>query len=82
MRTGYSTKPYEKKMETFQNFAGGLNTVTAPDNMSDSELADMTNQDIGERGSLKRRHGMKKVSTMYRPAVWSDLAGKKWSDLM
>jgi hypothetical protein len=81
MRTGYNTKPYEKSMETYQNFSGGLNTTAAPDNMSDSELADMLNEDIGERGSLKRRHGFKKVSTMYKTTKWSDIGGKKWSDL-
>jgi hypothetical protein len=81
MRTGYNTKPYEKLMETFQRFDGGLNTMTAPDNMSDSELADMLNEDIGERGSLKRRHGMKKVASMYKTTMWSDIGSKKWSEL-
>jgi hypothetical protein len=81
MRAGYSTKPYEKKMEVYQNFAGGLNTTSVPDNMNDSELSDMMNQDIGERGSLKRRHGFKKLTTMYKTTVWSDIGGKKWSEL-
>jgi hypothetical protein len=64
VRVGYNTKPYEKKMEVFQGFTGGLNTTSAPDTMLDSELMDMLNEDIGERGSLKRRHGMKKVKTL------------------
>lgn len=81
MRTGYAVKPYEKNMEVYQNFSGGLNTTTVPDNMLDSELADMTNQDIGERGSLKRRHGMRKLPTMMRTTMWSDIGTKKWSDL-
>lgn len=81
MRTGYNTKPYEKRMEVYQNFSGGLNTTSVPDNMSDSELSDMTNQDIGERGSLKRRHGMKKVATMYRTTMWNDIGAKKWSEI-
>lgn len=81
MRIGYNTKPYEKLMETFQRFDGGLNTMTAPDNMADSELTDMLNEDLGERGSLKRRHGMKKVSTMYRTTMWSDIGAKKWSEI-
>ena len=81
MRSGYSTKPYEKKLESYQNFAGGLNTTSVPDNMSDSELGDMLNQDIGERGSLKRRHGFKKVETMYRTTMWSDIGAKEWSEL-
>jgi hypothetical protein len=81
MRAGYNTKPYEKLMETFQRFDGGLNTMTAPDNMADSELTDMLNEDIGERGSLKRRHGFRKVPTMFRTTMWSDIGAKKWSEL-
>jgi hypothetical protein len=64
VRVGYNTKPYEKKMEVFQSFTGGLNTTSAPDTMLDSELMDMLNEDIGERGSLKRRHGLKKLKTL------------------
>ena len=81
MRSGYATKPYEKNMEVYQNFSGGLNTTTVPDNMLDHELADMLNQDIGERGSLKRRHGLKKVETLYKPTNWSDIGDKEWSEL-
>lgn len=61
MRVGYNTKPYEKHMEVYQNFSGGLNTVSPPDGMLDTELLDMLNQDISERGSLKRRHGLRKL---------------------
>lgn len=61
MRVGYNTRPYEKNMEIYQNWSGGLNSVSAPDNMLDSELADILNRDITERGSLKRRTGMVKV---------------------
>jgi hypothetical protein len=81
MRTNYNTKPYEKNMEVYQNFSGGLNTTTAPDNMNDSELADMLNEDICERGSLKRRHGFKKVPTMFKTTTWADIGAKKWSEL-
>lgn len=64
MRTGYNTRPYEKHMEMFQDFSGGLNTVSPPDGMTDRELTDILNQDISERGSLKRRHGLRKVRTL------------------
>lgn len=64
MRTGYNTRPYEKHMEVFQNFSGGLNTVDSPESMLDNELMDMANQDLGERGSLKRRHGLTKLRTL------------------
>lgn len=50
--------PYEKNMEAYNNFGGGLNTVTSNDNLADSELRDLTNIDLAERGSLKRRGGM------------------------
>jgi len=81
MRTGYLTEPYKKEMEIFQNFSGGLNTITAPDNMLDTELVDMVNQDLGERGSLRRRHGFKKVPTMFKTTTWGDIGAKKWSEL-
>lgn len=81
-RTGYNTKPYEKHMEVFQNFTGGLNTVSAPDTMLDNELTSMLNEDIGERGTLKRRHGFKKVPSMFRTTQWSDIGAKKWSDFL
>lgn len=64
MRVGYHTKPYDKKMEVFQSFSGGLNTMSAPDTMQDSELTDILNMDIGERGSLKRRYGLKKIRSL------------------
>ena len=66
MRTGYNTSPFEKKMEVYQNFSGGLNTISAPDNMQDDELTDILNMDISERGSLKRRTGMVKAQTCTR----------------
>lgn len=63
VRVSYLTKPYERKMEVFQGFTGGLNTVSAPDTMTDTELTDLLNINISERGSLKRRYGMKKIRT-------------------
>lgn len=64
MRTTYLPQPYKKEMEIFQNFSGGLNTISPPDGMLDNELTDIMNQDISERGSLKRRHGMTKIRTL------------------
>jgi hypothetical protein len=58
-------------MEVFQNFSGGLNTVSPPDGMLDTELTDMLNQDISERGSLKRRHGMRRI----KPLPFGDVQG-------
>lgn len=63
-RQQYQTKPYEKLMEAYQRFDGGLNTISAPDAMLDTELTDLLNTDIGERGSLKRRHGLRRVKPL------------------
>jgi hypothetical protein len=56
-----NVKPYLKHMESYNNFSGGLNTVTSNDNLQNNEFPNLTNIDLGDRGSLKRRHGMKKV---------------------
>lgn len=45
-------------MHVYQRFDGGLNTVDANEKIADNELANLINKDLGERGSLKRRHGM------------------------
>jgi hypothetical protein len=50
-------------MEIFQNFSGGLNTVAPPDTMLDTELTDILNMDLSDRGTLKRRIGMKKIQS-------------------
>jgi hypothetical protein len=73
--------PYEKHMEGYNNFSGGLNTVTASDNMNDSEMLDLTNVDLGERGSLRRRTGMSVPDNHLRTATWRDVGPKRWSDL-
>jgi hypothetical protein len=57
-RQQYNTNPWEKKFEVFQDFSGGLNTVTSQDNLKDNELSDATNFNIAERGSLEPRHGL------------------------
>lgn len=52
--------PSRKHMEVYHNFSGGLNTVTSNDNLDPSELTNLVNIDLGERGSLKRRNGFTK----------------------
>lgn len=47
-------------MHVYQNFYGGLNTVDSNEKIADVELTDLKNIDLGDRGSLKRRHGMVK----------------------
>lgn len=49
--------PARKHIETQQDFSGGLNTMSANDNVKDNELVQLENIDLGERGSLKRRKG-------------------------
>lgn len=55
--------PYLKHMEAYNNFAGGLNTVTSNDNLRNNEFPDLTNVDLAERGSVKRRSGMSRQLT-------------------
>ena len=57
-RQGYYTEPWKKHLEIFQDFSGGMNTVTSHDNMSDREMTDIINMDLGMRGALKRRSGL------------------------
>jgi len=58
VRSGYYTNPSEKKLETFNNFTGGLNTVTTNDNLSDKELVFLENADLDAKGNITRRLGM------------------------
>lgn len=57
-RQQYKTQPYMKHLEVFNDFSGGLNTSTTNDKLRDNELTDITNMNLGDRGSLKRRGGM------------------------
>lgn len=58
-RRGYYTEPWEKKLEEYQNFSGGINTTAAQDLMGDHELTTAVNVSLDERGSVARRTGMK-----------------------
>lgn len=73
--------PYLKHMEAYQNFAGGLNTVSANDTLRDNEMPDISNRDLGTRGSVNRRSGMSKVESLTRIVTWQDVGAKKWSEL-
>lgn len=57
-RRSYYTSPWEKKLEEYQNFSGGMNTTTAQDSMQNHELSLAINASLDERGSVTRRHGM------------------------
>lgn len=59
-RKQYHTDPARKLYEEYMDFSGGLNTMTANDNLADNELANVSNFELAERGPLSRRHGMKK----------------------
>lgn len=72
--------PYQKHMEAYNNFSGGLNTVASNDNLRDSEFPNLVNVDLAERGSLKRRGGMSRVHVNNR-VLWTDINAKKWSEL-
>lgn len=70
-------EPYLKHMYSYRKF-DGLNTVDAENQMTDEELINLTNIDLGERGSLRRRSGIKNHT---RKALWGDIAGKTWGQL-
>jgi hypothetical protein len=74
-------QPYRKQMDAFNNFSGGLNTVTSSDKLLDSELINLENIDLSERGSLKRRTGMVFMSHLQKTTTWSDIGDKKWSEI-
>jgi hypothetical protein len=59
-RQSYYSEPWRKHLEVFSNFMGGINTMSSQDNMSDQELTNLVNMDLGERGSVSRRNGMVK----------------------
>jgi hypothetical protein len=58
MRQTFQTNPAQKHLEVLQNFSGGMNTVTAYENMADHEAIGLINQNLVERGPVERRYGM------------------------
>lgn len=79
-RQSYRVNSQEKQMEVFNNFIGGLNTVAAQSNLSDSELTDIKNMSLDSRGSLKRRTGVRSTSKR-NPTLWSDIQDMKWNNI-
>lgn len=57
-RQNMNPQPWRKNMEAYQDFSGGLNTKDFDDTLQNNELTELVNISLGERGSLKRRHGM------------------------
>lgn len=57
-RQSYYSEPWEKKLDIYQNFAGGMNTTSAQDTMGDHELTTASNVSLDQRGSVTRRTGM------------------------
>lgn len=70
-------EPWLKHMEAYRQFFG-LNTVDSEGFMADSEVMDLVNMDLRERGSIRRRHG---IVHHKRRAIWGDIKGKTWGDL-
>lgn len=64
-------------METYNQFMG-LNTVDSEGYMGDNELIDLTNMELRDRGSIRRRSG---IVNHTRRAIWGDIKGKNWGDL-
>lgn len=77
-RQNMRPEPWLKHMESFDNFSGGLNTIAEDTTMAENEVPLIVNTDIGERGSVSRRHGM--THHIRRP-IWGDIKGKTWGEL-
>lgn len=56
-RGSFYHDPARKHIEQYQDFSGGLNTVSSNDNTLDNELTTLENANLGDRGSLTRRKG-------------------------
>lgn len=61
-RQSYYTDPARKEIGISQDFSGGLNIMTAHDNMRDNELTKLVNMSFDERGALSRRTGISDYS--------------------
>lgn len=66
-RQQYDSQPWRKHFEVYNNFSGGLNTMDANETLRDTELTTLTNVDLGERGTLKRRTGYTKIANSPDP---------------
>lgn len=69
VRNSYYHDPARKHIEVFQDFSGGLNTVSNNDDLKDNELVNILNFDIKERGTLERRTGYAKGFTPSTNAI-------------
>lgn len=70
-------EPYLKHMMSYRQF-DGLNTVDSEHQMTDAEVLDLVNVDLGERGSFRRRHGIKHHQ---RELLWGDIGSITWGQL-
>jgi len=66
-----------KHMEAFNDFSGGMNSMSPESAMADSEVAELVNMDISEKGTLSRRTGMR---NHFREAIWRDLTDEVGSE--
>lgn len=76
-RQPMNPQPYLKHMESYTYFQG-LNTVDNDQQLTEAELIQLKNIDLIERGTLKRRNGIRNHT---RRAIWGDIKGKTWGDL-
>lgn len=52
-------QPWRKHMEAYENFNGGINTMSSSNALLDNELTYLQNIDLTDRFSLRRRKGFK-----------------------
>lgn len=72
-----SYDPAAKHMQVYQGFVG-MNTSDNEVSMRDQEMVELVNMDLDERGSLRRRTGIRAHT---RRAIWGDIKGENWGDL-
>lgn len=63
-----------KHMGAFKNFIDGMNTMSPESAMKDSEVTELVNMNISERGTLTRRTGMR---NHFRETLWVDLVDEQ-----
>lgn len=61
VRQSVNTQPWIKHLEIYNDFSGGANTSVTDSSLRDNELTYLKNVDIDDRGTLKRRTGMKRT---------------------
>ena len=72
VRQQLEVQPWGKHLEIYQDFSGGLNSVTNNEKLQDNEFTILKNVDLGERGSIRKRQGFKE----FYPSAYLTIVNK------